>query len=95
MNTSTGSTTSGSDTIFLACAYIVIGLLFGVWLTAQLAALLFSWTWINVDIEETVQAAFALPGTITDPVQAWPVDVRGHLPGPVGFVVAAVLARIL
>lgn len=92
MSTSTGSTTSGSDTIFLACAYIVIGLLAGVWLTAQLAALLFSWTWISVGIEETVRAAFALPATITDPAQAWPADVRGHLPGPVGFAVAAVLA---
>ncbi|WP_112139179.1 type IV secretory system conjugative DNA transfer family protein [Glycomyces dulcitolivorans] len=86
------TSTSGKDTIFLACAYTLIGLLAGAWLTGQLAALLFSGTWIHVGIEETVQVTFALPGTITDPGEAWPADVRGHLPGPVGFTIAAVLA---
>ncbi|MEU5156107.1 TraM recognition domain-containing protein [Glycomyces sp. NPDC021274] len=61
-------------------------------MTGQLAALLFSWTWIDVGIEATVQVAFALPGTITDPADAWPASSRSHLPGPVGFLVAAVLA---
>ncbi|WP_081913436.1 type IV secretory system conjugative DNA transfer family protein [Glycomyces sp. NRRL B-16210] len=92
MSSSSGTSSFGSDMIFLACAYIVIGLLAGVWLTGQLAAVLFSWTWIDVGIEETVQVAFALPGSIADPAGAWPAGVRGHLPGPVGFTLAAVLA---
>jgi type IV secretion system protein VirD4 len=92
MSTSSGAGNSGSDTIFLACAYIIIGLLAGVWLTGQLAALLTSWTWIDIGIEETVQVAFALPGSIADPAEAWPADVRSHLPGPVGFAIAALPA---
>jgi type IV secretion system protein VirD4 len=92
MSNSSGAGNSGSDTIFLACAYIVIGLLAAVWLTGQLAALLASRTWIDIGIEETVQVAFALPGSIADPAGAWPAGVRGHLPGPVGFAIAAMLA---
>lgn len=92
MNTRTTMSQSPSDTAFLACFCILTGLLLGVWLTGQIAALLFGGTWIHVGLEATIQTAFALPGTITDPAGAWPPTVRSHLPGSTGFALAAALA---
>jgi hypothetical protein len=74
-----------NDTLLLFAigTVVVIGGL--VWLTGQVAGLLASGVWPEVPLTE-------LPGILTrlrdhgaDPAAAWPADVRGGLPGPVGM----------
>jgi type IV secretion system protein VirD4 len=85
-------TGDGSDALFLAGLAIVGGIGTWVWLTGQIAGLLFGLTWLDTGIADLPGIAFALPGTITDPAEAWPPAAQTHLPGPVGFAIAALLA---
>ncbi|WP_199034679.1 type IV secretory system conjugative DNA transfer family protein [Glycomyces salinus] len=83
---------TGGDALLLIGAVIVLGSGLWVWLTGQVAGLLFGFTWINVGLEDLVAVVFALPSNITDPAAAWPEFARPHLPGPLGFAAAAALA---
>ena len=67
----------------------VAGLL--VWLSGQLAGLLFGHTWLHLSVGDVAAILWRLPGTMSDPKLAWPADVRGALPGPVGMYLSAVL----
>jgi type IV secretion system protein VirD4 len=62
-----------------------------VWLSGQLAGLLFGHTWMHLSIADVVAVMWHLPGTLSDPKMAWPADVRGVLPGPVGMYICATM----
>ncbi|MFG3342421.1 type IV secretory system conjugative DNA transfer family protein [Glycomyces sp. NPDC048151] len=81
-----------SDALLFLGTGLVVGLVVWVWLTGQIAGLLFGFHWINVGLTEVFSAAFALPANLGDPAAAWPAHTRPHLPGQTGFAVAAVFA---
>jgi len=56
-----------------------------VWLSGQLAGLMFGHTWMHLSPGDVAAVLWHLPGTLSDPKMAWPADVRGVLPGPVGM----------
>jgi hypothetical protein len=61
------------------------------WLAGQLAGLLFGHTWMHLSPGDVLLILWRLPSTLSDPKQAWPVQVRQLLPGPVGMYLSAVL----
>lgn len=63
----------------------------GVWLTGQLAGLLFHGAWPDVPISAGLTIAVDLPHHWSDPRQAWPPSARDGLPGPAGFAISALL----
>src|SRR5690242_20732475 len=65
------------------------------WLTGQLAALAFGGHWPPVSVGQALYAAWMLPLHLGDPRQAWPATVRGELPGPFGFLGAAIVATAI
>src|SRR5262249_19339051 len=67
---------------------------FGVWVTGQLAGLLFHATWPSVGVGQGVGIAVRLPHHLSDPRQAWPEAARADLPGPAGFAVTALLVLV-
>ena len=78
---------------YAIAALIVVGIGGGLalYLTGQLAGLLFGWAWPHVTIGQTLQIAKALPKHWADPKQAWPAAARAALPGRAGFITAAAL----
>jgi type IV secretion system protein VirD4 len=61
------------------------------WLSGQLAGLLFGHTWLHLTPADVAWILWHLPGTLSNPKQAWPADVRGALPGPVGMYASAAM----
>jgi hypothetical protein len=82
-----------NDTLLLFAigTVVVIGGL--VWLVGQVAALLTSGSWPEVPLSELPGILVRLHEHSGNPAAAWPADVRGLLPGPVGMY--ATLAGIL
>jgi type IV secretion system protein VirD4 len=62
-----------------------------VWLSGQIAGLLFGHTWMHLSVGDVAAVLWRLPGTLSDPAMAWPTDVRGVLPGPVGLYACAAM----
>jgi type IV secretion system protein VirD4 len=56
-----------------------------VWATGQAAGLAFGHTWLEVSPADVAHVLWNLPQHWSDPALAWPADVRGPLPGPVGM----------
>src|SRR5512133_2584894 len=56
-----------------------------VWATGQAAGLVFGHTWPDVSPADVAHVLWHLPHHWSDPALAWPADVRGPLPGPVGM----------
>jgi type IV secretion system protein VirD4 len=56
-----------------------------VWATGQLAGLAFGHIWLDLIPADVAQVLWQLPHHWGDPQLAWPVDVRGPLPGPGGM----------
>ena len=82
---------SGQDALILIGIFAIAGITGGVWLTGQLAGLLFAWSWPDVSFTDGFEAAVHLPGHWGDPRQAWPEGARAELPGPIGFYISALL----
>ena len=82
-----------NDTLLLLAigTVLVIGGL--VWLIGQVAGLLTSGAWPEVALTELPGILARLRDHAGDPAAAWPANVRGGLPGPVGMY--ATLAGIL
>jgi type IV secretion system protein VirD4 len=74
-----------------AAAALAVMLLTGIWLTGQLAGLLFGQAWPPVSIGQSLSIAGRLASHPGDPRMAWPPAARPALPGLAGFAVAAVL----
>jgi type IV secretion system protein VirD4 len=82
---------SAYDYLIVAVVSVAVVAGGGVWATGQLAGLLFHGAWLPVSFPQALAAAFALPGHLGDPRQAWPSVARGDLPGLAGFVVTALV----
>ena len=89
---STPIITSPSDAALIGVIAIVIVTTVGIYLTGQIAGLLFHLAWPRVGLGQTGTIIKALPKNWGDPKQAWPIAARGALPGPIGFSIAAVLS---
>ncbi len=74
---------------FLGVVLVVVG--GGVWLTGEVAGLLFRGVLPHATFVQALGAAVALPQHLGDPRQAWPASARGGMPGLAGFAIAAVL----
>jgi type IV secretion system protein VirD4 len=57
----------------------------GVWLSGQLAGLVFRQTWPDAPYEQAFTITAALPAHWADPRMAWPAAAQQQLPGPVAF----------
>jgi type IV secretion system protein VirD4 len=62
-----------------------------VWLTGQLAALLFGHTWLHLTVGDVAAVLWRLPSTLGEPKLAWPAQARDALPGPIGLYSSAFL----
>jgi type IV secretion system protein VirD4 len=63
-----------------------------VWLVGQVAAVLFgAHHWLSVSLAEVAKVPFHLAKHPGDPKLAWPAEVRGMLPGPIGMYTSLVL----
>ena len=62
-----------------------------VWLSGQLAGLLFGHTWMHLSPADVAAILWHLPGTFSNPKMAWPADVRAALPGPIGIYASAAM----
>ena len=60
-----------------------------VWLSGQLAGLLFGHTWLHLSPADVATILWHLPSTLSNPKLAWPADVRDALPGPIGMYASA------
>ncbi|SDD86628.1 type IV secretory system conjugative DNA transfer family protein [Glycomyces harbinensis] len=85
------STDSINDVLWYTIFYIVFGAFLGIWLTGQVAGLLFRFNWPDTSLDDMAQILPGLSGNFDDPAQAWPEAVAAQLPGPVGFYIAALL----
>jgi type IV secretion system protein VirD4 len=56
-----------------------------VWASGQLAGLVFGQTWLELSPADVAHVLWHLPQYWSDPALAWPAQVRGPLPGPVGM----------
>ena len=82
-----------NDTLLLFAVGAVLVVSGLVWLVGQVAGLLASGTWLDVPLSELPGILARLRDHAGDPAGAWPANVRGGLPGPVGMY--ATLAGLL
>lgn len=75
----------------LIVAAALVGLALTVWAGGQLAGLLFGAGWPAVSLPQIAGVLAHLPTHLGDPAAAWPPEVRGGLPGPLGMYTAALL----
>jgi len=78
------------DVLLITAAAAAVMVIVGTWLTGQFAGLLFHGTWPPASIGQALQITLALRSHLHDPALAWPARARRDLPGPAGFIVAAV-----
>jgi len=90
-----GIADTATDAILIGLLVTAVTVGAGMWLTGQLAALLFLGRWPALNLADGLQAAFRLPWHLGDPRQAWPYPARRELPGPAGFAVGGVLSLCL
>ena len=99
MSTLTSSSSSGRRPLFeqaedyVLAALILIGAGGGLllYLTGQVAGLVFEFSWPRTSPGQVFEIAKALPKNWPDPKMAWPVQARADLPGRAGFLTAAIL----
>lgn len=82
---------TGYDYALAFLGVLVVGVGGGVWLTGELAGLLFRGVLPHATFVQALDAAVALPSHLGDPRQAWPALARSGMPGLAGFAVASVL----
>ncbi|GIE86832.1 type IV secretory system conjugative DNA transfer family protein [Actinoplanes regularis] len=82
---------TGSDYAMLLGIAVAWSAAAGVWLSGQLAGLVFRQTWPDASYGQAFTIAFALPHHWADPRQAWPAPAQQQLPGPAAFYTATVL----
>lgn len=78
-----------TDYLLFGALGVTLAAMTGVWLTGQLAGLLFRLSWPDASIGDSVTILGRLPHHLDDPRQAWPADARAALPGPIGLTVSA------
>ncbi|HMR94408.1 MAG TPA: hypothetical protein PKE05_02625, partial [Microthrixaceae bacterium] len=68
--------------IVLATAGALVGTAVVAFAGAQVAAVISGGGAFDANLGDGVEALVALPGHLSDPADAWPHEVRHHLPGP-------------
>ncbi|MFF5230271.1 type IV secretory system conjugative DNA transfer family protein [Dactylosporangium sp. NPDC000521] len=81
---------SGSDLALAGLLGVVGFASIGIWLSGQVAGLVFRFTWPDSTIGDAFTIVFAIPKHLADPRLAWPVQAQQQLPGPAGFYTATV-----
>jgi len=67
----------------------------GVWLTGQLAGVLFGGGWPDVSTSAFGETLARLPSHLADPRAAWPREARADLPGLAGFIAAVAIELLV
>lgn len=80
-----------ADYLIAAIIAVTVTIMCGIWVTGQLAGLLFETAWPRASIGQSLAIAGALPHHLADPKQAWPPAARPALPGLAGFAAAALI----
>ena len=65
-----------------------------VWLSGQLAGLVFGHTWLHLDPADVAGVLWRLPHHWSDPALAWPPRAREALPGPVGMYAMVLVTTV-
>ncbi|MEV6986487.1 TraM recognition domain-containing protein [Sphaerisporangium sp. NPDC051017] len=76
--------------LFGALGCIVVAVV-GVWLTGQIAGLVFAFSWPDTSLGDSLSILQRLPHHLSDPKQAWPASARDSLPGWPGYLLSSVL----
>ena len=77
--------------LYLKVAGIAAAVVATVWLWGAVAGFVFGSGWQPIPAGSALGAVIRLPSELGDPRQAWPREVRGGLPGPMGFYAAAAI----
>jgi hypothetical protein len=64
------------------------------WAAGQLAGLLFAQTWLRLGLADLPWILYGWVRHWRDPALAWPAEVRGLLPGPVGMYLCLALVVV-
>ena len=81
-----GAGSSGDDRVLWGLLFVLLSGCVLVWVTGQVAGLLFSFSWLPVRVWEGPAIALRLAaGGWRDPGRAWPPQVGEALPGPAGL----------
>ena len=76
---------------YLALAALAAAALALLWAWGALAGALFGSSWAPLPAAALLATAIRLPSHLGDPRAAWPVEMRGELPGAAGFYATAAL----
>ncbi|MET8160331.1 TraM recognition domain-containing protein [Sphaerisporangium sp. NPDC005289] len=80
-----------TDLLLFGALACLAATLVWVWMTGQVAGLLFAFSWPDTGLGDCLAILRRLPHHLSDPRQAWPAAARGSLPGWPGFLASALL----
>ncbi len=80
-----------SDYAVFGLIILAVAAILGVYAVGELAGLITHLTLPKVGIGQSITILEYLPHHLADPKQAWPATARRELPGPLGFLVSAVI----
>jgi type IV secretion system protein VirD4 len=84
------------DTFLLVAVVAALAVTVLLWLVGQVAAVLFgAHHWLHLSLAHTAAVPFRAVQHAGDPALAWPREVRGQLPGPLGMYAALILVLLL
>jgi type IV secretion system protein VirD4 len=87
---------SSAEQMLLVVVSVLLGATFLLWLTGEIAGFLHSGgTWPRVSVGDMGVVVARFFRTLGDPAAAWPLGVRGVLPGPVTFYVVMAIVLLL
>jgi type IV secretion system protein VirD4 len=90
--TRVGLADTATDFVLIGLLAVAVAASAGMWLTGQLAAMLFAGRWPPLSLGDGLAAALRLPAYLADPRQAWPSAAQADLPnGILPFAVAGPL----
>jgi type IV secretion system protein VirD4 len=84
-----------SDYAVFALITVAAIAVLGTYATGELAGLLTRLALPKAGFGQSISILTSLPHHLADPKQAWPASARPDLPGPLGFVIAALLVLAL
>jgi type IV secretion system protein VirD4 len=85
---------NGEQGLYLGLAALAAAFLALIWACGSLAGALFGTGWAPIPASALLATALRLPSHLSDPRAAWPANVRGALPGTVGFYATGVLLLV-
>src|SRR6266511_1848928 len=89
-------TENATDRLLFVAMAAILGVTVLLWLVGQAAAVLFgAHHWLKLSLADTAAVPFRVIHHPGDPALAWPREVRGQLPGPVGMYATLALLLVL